>query len=517
MAVQIQLRRDTAANWTSVNPVLARGEPGYETDTGKLKIGDGSTVYTLLPFFSTPSAAHALGGTSHTPDTLANLNSKVTDATLIDTNDFRLFNSRTPTAHPLAGIEHSPSTLVALNGKVSDANLIASTDPRLSDDRFPLSHANHVLADITNAGALAGKNTVDTVDINNKAVTFAKIQDVSATSRLLGRVTAGAGVVEEIGPAAARTILNVEDGATADQTGAEIKTAYENNLDTNAYTDDDEEKVSFISVSQAVDLDQIKSDTQANNAKETNATHTGEVTGAVGLVVQSTAISNKGTVTVSPTDEVLISDVSDSGNLKKVTAQAIADLTPTSIYTHPDHTGEVDSVGDGAQTLNSLAISNKTQVVPVGADFVLIGDTSDSDNLKKVLVSALMTATVFGTEYESFEDITESSTTSLTFVEQASFTTASLPAGDYHIIVSMLGRTNASNRSGTVRVQLDNTIEILGEAELANAQAGNNSYAAHGDFTLTAATHQIDVDIQANGGGSTAFISQIRVEIWRTS
>jgi hypothetical protein len=42
---QIKLRRDTAANWTSVNPVLAAGEPGFETDTGRFKIGDGTTAW----------------------------------------------------------------------------------------------------------------------------------------------------------------------------------------------------------------------------------------------------------------------------------------------------------------------------------------------------------------------------------------------------------------------------------------------------------------------------------------
>lgn len=51
----IQLRRDTAANWTSVNPVLNAGELGFETDTGKLKIGDGSTAWTSLTYVTDPS------------------------------------------------------------------------------------------------------------------------------------------------------------------------------------------------------------------------------------------------------------------------------------------------------------------------------------------------------------------------------------------------------------------------------------------------------------------------------
>ncbi len=67
-------------------------------------------------------------------------------------------------------------------------------------------------------------------------------------------------------------------------------------------------------------------DVSANTAKVTNATHTGEVTGSGALTVDSTAISNKTSVTAAATDEILISDASDSGNLKKVTAQSIADL-----------------------------------------------------------------------------------------------------------------------------------------------------------------------------------------------
>lgn len=48
--VQMQQRRDTAANWTSSNPTLLSGEFGYETDTGKFKVGDGSTAWTSLSY-----------------------------------------------------------------------------------------------------------------------------------------------------------------------------------------------------------------------------------------------------------------------------------------------------------------------------------------------------------------------------------------------------------------------------------------------------------------------------------
>jgi hypothetical protein len=46
----LQIRRDSAADWTSENPTLAAGEEGYETDTGKRKVGDGSTAWNSLAY-----------------------------------------------------------------------------------------------------------------------------------------------------------------------------------------------------------------------------------------------------------------------------------------------------------------------------------------------------------------------------------------------------------------------------------------------------------------------------------
>lgn len=62
MATQIKLRRDLAANWTSSNPILGSGEPGFETDTGKLKIGDGSTNWNALGY-ATPGTAGVYSNT----------------------------------------------------------------------------------------------------------------------------------------------------------------------------------------------------------------------------------------------------------------------------------------------------------------------------------------------------------------------------------------------------------------------------------------------------------------------
>lgn len=51
MAVRILLRKDTNANWSLYNPILAHGEIIYVTDTNKLKIGDGIHTFLELPEF----------------------------------------------------------------------------------------------------------------------------------------------------------------------------------------------------------------------------------------------------------------------------------------------------------------------------------------------------------------------------------------------------------------------------------------------------------------------------------
>lgn len=51
MATRMQQRRSPAADWTTANPILAPGEIGFETDTTKFKIGDGTNHWADLSYF----------------------------------------------------------------------------------------------------------------------------------------------------------------------------------------------------------------------------------------------------------------------------------------------------------------------------------------------------------------------------------------------------------------------------------------------------------------------------------
>jgi hypothetical protein len=58
--VRFQPRRKTAAAWTSSNELLLQGEPGFETDTGRSKVGDGTTTWAGLPYDPHPSTVAGL-------------------------------------------------------------------------------------------------------------------------------------------------------------------------------------------------------------------------------------------------------------------------------------------------------------------------------------------------------------------------------------------------------------------------------------------------------------------------
>lgn len=105
MATQFKLRRDTAANWTSANPVLGAGEPGYETNTGKLKVGNGTTPWNSLAYVKAGSADTATtattadSATTATTATTASKASKITASGL----DRTVFVSATEPAGMVAG------------------------------------------------------------------------------------------------------------------------------------------------------------------------------------------------------------------------------------------------------------------------------------------------------------------------------------------------------------------------------------------------------------------------------
>lgn len=130
MTSVIQIKRGTASAWTSANTVLAAGEVGFETDTKKMKVGDGSTAWTSLGYTVTDgditgvTAGTGLSGGGNSGGVTLSVDTS-TVATLTDT---QTFTNKTLTSPVVNTAAITGGTLVntVIKGLEEDVNVVAS-------------------------------------------------------------------------------------------------------------------------------------------------------------------------------------------------------------------------------------------------------------------------------------------------------------------------------------------------------------------------------------------------------
>ena len=125
MASIIQIRRDTASDWTSANPTLAQGELGLETDTLKLKAGTGTTAWNSLAYYT-------LGTAGFLASTGGTLTGALTTNSTIDGRDVAADGVTADAALPRAGGTMSGGLAMGANtitstGKILFSNMYAQT------------------------------------------------------------------------------------------------------------------------------------------------------------------------------------------------------------------------------------------------------------------------------------------------------------------------------------------------------------------------------------------------------
>lgn len=183
----LYLRNDTADTWVEKNPVLAKGEPGVEVDTGKFKLGDGVTSWVGLHY-----AGVLVSGSEQ--------NGYVTiDG--VDTLVYRL---------PIGGASIGGVKTAAGTGKVSiAADGTMSVSNVASADKLSASRTIAIAGDATGSATFDGSAgtsiTVALVASGVKAGTYSKV-----TVDAKGRVTAGSNLttadVGGIGTAATKNV-----------------------------------------------------------------------------------------------------------------------------------------------------------------------------------------------------------------------------------------------------------------------------------------------------------------------
>lgn len=135
----LQMRRGTAANWQSVNPILSAGEWGYETDTGRAKVGDGSTVWNSLSYTKL-KYNDLITGSGISITQLTNANSQVTglsfSTNLVAGTNITLSNNNgaiTINGEPGITISEGTGIHIVVNGDDHQINVSGLTSSLIGD------------------------------------------------------------------------------------------------------------------------------------------------------------------------------------------------------------------------------------------------------------------------------------------------------------------------------------------------------------------------------------------------
>jgi hypothetical protein len=240
VVTQIQIRRGTASQWTSANPTLAAGEQGYETDTGKMKIGNGSTAWNSLAYAITGAVGTVTSitaGTGLSGGTITGSGTIAIDtATTVDLSTAQTLTNKTLTTPVISSISNS-GTVTIPTGTVTLATLTGTetlsnktlTDPKINL-AFDAETASYT-AVLANNGQVV---TMDNASANtfsiptNASVAFPigtqiNVLQIGAGQTTIQAVTSGTTTIQSTGATAAAPKLRARySAATCLKAGTDL-------------------------------------------------------------------------------------------------------------------------------------------------------------------------------------------------------------------------------------------------------------------------------------------------------
>ena len=224
VVTQIQVRRGTASQWTSANPTLASGEWGFESDTGKVKIGNGSTVWNSLGYTGAGTITSITAGTGLSGGTIT-----ATGTIAIDSTVATLTGTQALTNKDLTGTGNTfPTSLVTLTATQTLTNKTL-TDPKINLV-FDAETASFT-AILANNGQVVTMNnaSANTFSIpTNASVAFPigtqiNVLQIGAGQTTIQAVTSGTTTIQSTGASAAAPKLRARySAATCLKAGTDL-------------------------------------------------------------------------------------------------------------------------------------------------------------------------------------------------------------------------------------------------------------------------------------------------------
>jgi hypothetical protein len=142
-------------------------------------------------------------------------------------------------------------------------------------------------------------------------------------------------------------------------------------------------------------------------------------------------------------------------------------------------------------------------------------DAQDQGN-GEVLITA--SGSVFGSQFQKAESLNESSTSSTSYQEKLQMVTGNLPSGTYRIGWSYNWSGSSTSRDIRVRLHRNNSEELMYHSQEPKDSGTDQQHPASGFiYKDLSGTHEFDLDFKSENNGTTVWIRDARLEIWRVS
>lgn len=368
MAVRQQQRRGTASQWATANPVLAAGEIGFEVDTNKFKIGDGTNRWDDLTYFTADAAAAIQDIIDGAPDLLNTLNELA--ASLGDNPDFvGTVTSDLAAKAPLANPTFTGTVSGITKGMVGLGNV-----DNTSDADKPISTATQTAlnlkansADITelsqdavNSALTAGTGITKTYNDSANTITVAVDSTIATKTYADGKASDAQSAAESFATSADSTLHTTITSEIATAKSEAISTAegYTDTAITNLVNGAPSVLDTLKELSDALGADKNFSTTVATNIASAKTDAEGYTDSAISTEVsnRNSAIATAKSQAISTaegyTDSAISSEVS-SRTSAIATAKSEAISTAAS-----DATTKANSAKSGAEATAAAALSS---------------------------------------------------------------------------------------------------------------------------------------------------------------